>query len=223
MKLTGAIFDFNGTLFFDSNFHHEAWNLISLDIRGLPITDYEMNELVHGVPNIEAIENLTPNHYALEQRLKLSQLKEEYYRKICNEQANLSLVNHATELFDFFQKNKIPFTIASASIKENIDFFVKQFQLDKWIEPSIIVYDDGSYLNKVKMFNDALSLIHAKKESCIIFEDSLSGVKNAVEAGFKNIIVLHNNDYNSDFNSFPEVKYHSSTFIDIIDFIKENY
>lgn len=62
-----------------------------------------------------------------------------------------------------------------------------------------------------------------KKESCIIFEDSLSGVKNAVEAGFKNIIVLHNNDYNNDFNSFPEVKYHSSTFIDIIDFIKENY
>lgn len=39
------------------------------------------------------------------------------------------------EFFDKLKEKKIPFTIASASIKENIDFFVKEFGLAKWIHP----------------------------------------------------------------------------------------
>ena len=50
------------------------------------------------------------------------------------------------------EKENIPFTIASASIKPNIDFFVESFELAKWFDPEKIVYDDGSFANKVKMF-----------------------------------------------------------------------
>lgn len=223
MKLTGAIFDFNGTLFFDSSFHHEAWNRISLNIRGIPISDIEMNTLVHGVPNIEAIEKLAPNKYSLDQRIELSKLKEEYYRNICLEQTCIKLVDGSIQLFDLLKSHKIPFTIASASIKENIDFFVTQFNLDNWIDIDTIVFDDGSYPNKITMFNDALTHIGTKKESCFIFEDSLSGVRDAISAGFVNIIVLHHDEYNKEFNSFPEVKFHSSNFEDIINFLNISF
>ena len=59
------------------------------------------------------------------------------------------------EYFKWLKKNDIPYTIASASIRENIDFFRKSFDLDDYIEPSKLVYDDGSYGDKIQMFLDA--------------------------------------------------------------------
>ncbi len=221
MKLTGAIFDFNGTLFFDSDYHNQAWNRLSYEIRNQPITIEEMNSGFHGVPNVEAIENLIPNKYTMEQKQELSQLKEKIYRDICLEQPSLSLVEGATQLFDWFVVKEIPFTIASASIIENIEFFCDVFNLTHWIKKEDIIYDDGTYADKVEMFNDALKNIHTDKDHCLIFEDSESGVKNAIKAGFKKIIVLHYKDYNPIFSQYPEVLYHANNFIDILNFLQK--
>ena len=57
------------------------------------------------------------------------------------------------------KEKDIPFTIASASIKENIDFFIESFGLDRWIKPEDIVYDDGTYENKIAMFHKAADVI----------------------------------------------------------------
>ena len=38
----GVIFDFNGTLFFDSDKHVLAWNKLSEDLRGVGITPEEL-------------------------------------------------------------------------------------------------------------------------------------------------------------------------------------
>ena len=51
--------------------------------------------------------------------------------------------------FNYLKEHNIPFTIASASIKENIDFFVKTFNLNRWFDLNKIVYDDGSHNNKI--------------------------------------------------------------------------
>ena len=61
-----------------------------------------------------------------------SKLKEKYYRQFCKEdQATFHLVEGSYDYFKQLKEQKIPFTIASASIKENIDFFVESFHLDK--------------------------------------------------------------------------------------------
>ena len=38
-------------------------------------------------------------------------------------------------------------TICSASIKDNIDFFISSFHLDRWFDVDKIMYDDGIHLN----------------------------------------------------------------------------
>lgn len=96
----------------------------------------------------------------------------------------------AHEIFDKLVEEKIPFTIASASIKPNIDFFVESFELAKWFNPDKIVYDDGSFENKVKMFLHAAEVIGVPLEECLIFEDSESGIRDAYEAGCRNIVVV---------------------------------
>lgn len=220
MKYTGAIFDFNGTLLFDSEYHNLAWNKISIELRNIGLSKEEMNSKVHGVPNVEAIENLIPLKFSKEKKEELSKLKEKYYRDICLQQREFKLVKGSIELFDFFKEQSIPFTIASASILENINFFYESFNLKNWIDKEDIIYDDGNYINKVEMFNDALNKIKTDKTNCLIFEDSISGIQNAIEAGFKNIIVLHYENYNRYFDQFEQVIYHSNNFVDILNFLK---
>lgn len=221
MKFTGVIFDFNGTLLYDGEFHNQAWNILSNKLRNKSLSTEELNKYFHGVPNVDAIERLIPNTYSIEEKIALSELKESIYRDICRDQPNLSLVKGASEIFDWLTSQHIPFTIASASIRENIEFFYDTFNLTKWFEMDKIIYDNGLYHDKLEMFCDALKNIGTDKENCLIFEDSESGVKNAISAGFKNIIILHQNDYNTNFNTYPEVIFHATNFLDVIEFLKK--
>ena len=66
------------------------------------------------------------NNQATSEELKeYSLLKEEYYREFCKQdKASFHLVDGAVAFFDKLKELGIPFTIASASIKENIDFLL---------------------------------------------------------------------------------------------------
>ena len=57
------------------------------------------------------------------------------------------------------KEKDIPFTIASASIKEILISLIESFGLDRWIKPEDIVYDDGTYENKIAMFHKAADVI----------------------------------------------------------------
>ena len=54
--MKGIIFDFNGTLFFDSHMHYEAWRIFSKKLRGYEFTDQEMREKMFGRTNADIIE-----------------------------------------------------------------------------------------------------------------------------------------------------------------------
>ena len=80
------------------------------------------------------------------------------------------------------KNKKIPFTIASASIKENIDFFVESFHLDKWMKVDDIIYDNGTYQNKIAMFKDAALKLNVNIKDCLIVEDSKSGIEKCLSS-----------------------------------------
>ena len=48
LRCDGIIFDFNGTLFFDTDKQEQAWNTVSFSLRGHPFDPEEMDEHVHG-------------------------------------------------------------------------------------------------------------------------------------------------------------------------------
>lgn len=202
----GVIFDFNGTLFFDNDKHILAWNAISKELRKREITEEELYDKFNGTPNDQIIRYMTDGKASLEEIKKYSLLKEEYYRKFCQEdKANFHLVKGVEEYFNYLKERKIPFTIASASIKENIDFFVESFDLEKWMDVSNIVYDDGTYENKVQMFHDASQKIGVSMKDILIIEDSVSGMKSADLAGCSKILVVCDENMESSYKKFPGV------------------
>ncbi len=189
--LNGVIFDFNGTLFFDSNYHFEVFSNLKKEITGEELSLEEMEKEYSGRPNIEIFKKMSQNTFSREQCEYYSKKKEEMYRQLVKENQT-QLCNGAIELFDSLKERNIPFTIASASIKENIDFFVEYFHLDRWFDINQIVYDDGSYHDKTKMFLEAKKRINVE-DHILIFEDSMSGIQCATKAGASLIVIEREN------------------------------
>lgn len=191
MIYKGVIFDFNGTLFYDSHYHNLAWKEIAFQLRGKPMSDEELALQMHGKNNESILNYLTNGTLTKEENKQWSLKKEAMYRKMCLENPlDFHLVDGVKEFLDWLIQNKIPFTIASASIKENITFFVEQFHLDHWLSPDLIVYDDGRFPDKVSMFQEAARRIDIDITHCLIFEDSISGITFAHSANAGGIIAL---------------------------------
>lgn len=204
--MKAVIFDFNGTLFFDNDKHVLAWNKMSQLIRNKTITDEELHHQFNGVPNTKIIQYMTNNTATKEEIEKYSNLKESFYREFCKEDTkSFHLVSGVTEFFDSLKQKNIPFTIASASIKVNIDFFVESFHLNQWIKTEDIVYDNGTYENKISMFKKAAKILNVNIEDTLVFEDSFSGISNAYKAGVRNIIVVCPKDKEDEYNKLPGV------------------
>ncbi|MCD7809053.1 MAG: HAD family phosphatase [Erysipelotrichaceae bacterium] len=204
--MQGIIFDFNGTLFLDNDKHVLAWNKISKEIRHCDISAKELHEHFNGVPNQWIIPYLMGKECSEEEIKYYSTLKEQYYREYCLEDiTNFHLANGAIPYFEFLIEHHIPMTIASASIKDNVDFFIQSFHLDQWFDTSKIVYDDGSYENKVSMYKQASKNINTPIDNCIIYEDALSGIQSAYQAGCPSIIVLNSAHKRKKYQQLPGV------------------
>lgn len=207
MNKQGIIFDFNGTLFFDSHYHNQVWKQIAIKLRGSELSDEEMNGIIHGKNNEKIIDYITNHRVSREENHRISLQKEAEYRKLVMANPETShLAPGAIALFDACKERGIPFTIASASIKENIDFYVSYFHLDEWMDPATIVYDDGSYEDKIKMFQTAANNLHVDIQDCLIFEDSASGIRFAHEAGANNIIAIDSIQEPKRYEAFPYLK-----------------
>ena len=57
MKYSGVIFDFNGTLFWDTPLHNKAWNMF-LEKRGMHLSDHEFFATFHGKNNRDMFNSL---------------------------------------------------------------------------------------------------------------------------------------------------------------------
>ena len=207
-KIKGVIFDFNGTLFFDSDKHEKAWIKISTEVRASPLTSTEISTKVHGRTNKTILEYLFQKEISNGSLSAYILKKENYYRQSClKDKKNLKFVKGATELFDFLLDNQIKMTIATASEITNLNFFNKEFGLDQWFNLNNIVYDDGRIEGKPApdMFLKAAKLIELKPSECLVFEDSESGIAAANYAGIGRIIIIDPSKEKSKFQNHPDV------------------
>ena len=189
----GIIFDFNGVLFWDSPLHERAWREFSTILRGFPLTDEEFVYQVHGRNNRHILQYLLGSRFQTENWQALSHQKEEIYQQyVLAEKENYPLSLGAVELLDFLVAHNIPHTIATASEKENVDFYIEHLELVRWFNLEKIVYDDGTIRGKPApdMYLKAARNIHLPPERCIVVEDSVSGLEAARAAGLGYCIAL---------------------------------
>lgn len=189
--MKGIIFDFNGTLYWDSKLHYDAWREYSKIIRGYEFTDIEMRDKMFGHTNEDIIEYAIGKKPTKEMVEKYGKEKEALYRKRCLlNPKEFKLAPGAIELLDFLKENNIPRTIATMSEWDNVEFYIKEFQLEKWFDLDKIVFSDGTILGKPApdIFILAAEKIGLCPKDCIVFEDAIAGINSAKGAGIGKII-----------------------------------
>lgn len=223
--MKGIIFDFNGTLFWDSKIQENAWKTFGTKLSGRNITDEEFNTYFHGRTNKDTLEYLTERVLTDKEVNELAQQKESIYRDLCKSDLNkFKLAPGVERYLDYLKENNIPFTIATASEINNVNFFIKEFQLDKWFDIIKIVYDDGTFRGKPEpdIYLKASEALNIQPDNCIVFEDALSGVQSAQRAGVKEIIAVVPEGRKNIFENQPNLKI-ISAFDDIRLYDVEKY
>lgn len=214
----GIIFDFNGTLFFDSEKHLKAWREFSKRVRPNPFTDEEMREHMFGRTNKEIIAYLlgkTPNNEIVE---KLGKEKEAVYREMCRKDyKNTVLAPGAEKFLDFLKENNIPRAIATMSEIENVEFYIEEFKLKKWFDLDNVVYADGVIASKPApdIYLKAAKKLNLQPEECIVVEDALSGIEAAKRANTGKIIAIASMESTSIYKKIPAVSQIIKSFDEI--------
>ena len=208
MKFEGLIFDFNGVLLWDTHLQEVAWMQFSAEIRGTPFSYKETIVHVHGRNNQHTLEYLTGKPVVDDELERLTQQKETIYRQLYLEQgAEFKLSPGAVELLNYLVARDIPHTIATASEKTNLDFFVEHLSLTKWFDLAKIVYDDGRRPGKPApdIYLEAANRLELKPGQCIVVEDSHSGIEAANAAGIGHIVALGPVDRHHRLRQLPGV------------------
>jgi beta-phosphoglucomutase-like phosphatase (HAD superfamily) len=193
MPFQGIIFDFNGVLWWDGPLQVKAWQEWATRIRGVRFSREELGIHIHGRTNGHALSYLMGRSVTGEELDRLIQQKESLYRALCIAEGNaFALSPGAVELLDFLVACQIPRTIATASERTNLDFFVAHLNLDRWFDIDQIIYDDGQRPGKPAphIYLDGARNLGLPPGTCIVVEDALSGIEAARTAGIGHIIAM---------------------------------
>ena len=191
-RYKSVIFDFNGTLVFDTANHDRAWKIITSKYREKPFSDEELEKNIHGRTNKAIFEYIIGRELNAAEVDKFSTEKELIYQKLCREDKNFRLIRGAEDFLNYLRDNKIPRTIATASNRMNVDFYVEMLHLERWFNLEKIVYDDGTLEGKPSpdIYEKAAKILQTKPEDCIVFEDAILGIESASRAGIGKIIAV---------------------------------
>lgn len=202
MLYNGVVFDFNGTLFWDTWLHNKAWDIF-LEKYNLHLTEEELFRKIHGKNNRDILLSLFNNNLDDEQINQFALDKEMLYQELCLK-THMQLAPGVESFLNFLKENTIPFTIATASGKENLDFYFDKLSLDEWFKYEDVVYNNGNVKSKPhpEIYELAMKVINRKPEEVVVFEDANMGLLAAKNAKAGKIIVVNsNNDDYSDWKN----------------------
>lgn len=209
MSKKSVIFDFNGTLLWDTHLHNAAWDIF-LERHGFSLSNEEKHHRIHGRLNSEILQDLFDNKLTEAEIHRYILEKVGEYQRLCMELDDFSLADGTVALFGRLQEKGIPFVIATASDFEDVDFYIKTLDLYQWFKKEHIIYNDGTVRGKPfpDLFLRALNVLGIEGRDAVIFEDSISGVKAAEAASAGKIIIVNSNDseYTEYLNKYPIIK-----------------
>jgi HAD superfamily hydrolase (TIGR01509 family) len=209
MSKKSVIFDFNGTLLWDTPLHNAAWDMF-LEKYGFSLSDEEKHHRIHGRLNSEILCDLYENSLTEAEINRYALEKEAIYQRLCMELDDFSLAEGTVELFEKLKEQEIPFAIATASDLVNVEFYIKTLMLNQWFEKDHIIYNDGTARGKPfpDLFLNAFNVLGIEGRDAAIFEDSIAGVKAAEASAAAKIIIVNSNDgdYTEYLDKYPIIK-----------------
>ncbi len=181
----GIIFDMDGTMVDNMMVHHHAWKHQLAKV-GLKLTLEEVIANCHG-KNDDILVRLFGNTYTFKERDRISYEKEARYREIFLSQ--LKLVDGLSELLEDAYQKGIPMGIGTAARLENVDYVLDNLRIRHYFDAIVCDRDVIRGKPDPEVFFKVADLMQVPRHKCLVFEDSPTGAKTALNAGMKAIIL----------------------------------
>lgn len=198
----GFLFDLNGTMIDDMQYHKQVWYDILTKELGTDLSWEQVASHMYG-KNVELLIRIFgPDHFTMEEMDRLSVEKEKKYQELYKPQ-----LKGLPGLETFLEKAKqkeIKMGIGSAAILFNIDFAIDGLNIRHYFDSIVGAEnvkdskpDPETYLKGAKELN-------LNPSDCIVFEDAPKGVEAALHAGMK-AVVLTTMHIAEEFSEYPNV------------------
>lgn len=207
------LFDLNGTMIDDMQYHKQVWYDILNDELGANLSWDEVASHMYG-KNVELLIRIFgPDHFTMEEMDRLSIAKEKKYQELYKPQ--LKGLPGLDQFLAEAKRKGIKMGIGSAAILYNIDFAVDGLNIRHYFESiigaenvSISKPDPETYLKGAKELG-------LQPSDCIVFEDAPKGVEAALNAGMKCVVLttMHTQD---EFNVYPNIITFASDYTTLI-------
>lgn len=194
-EIQGIIFDFNGTLFWDSKLHDKAWNDFAEKKRGRGVSAEDLLLRIHGKINKDILKFVLGEDITNVEVEKFSEEKEEIYREmVLDSNVKYHLSPGSEDLLNWLNETGFPKTIATSSQKSNVDFYFTYLNLNKWFDYKNVVFDNGKIIPKPSpdIFIEAAKKINVDISKCLILEDSYTGILAARNSGANRVVFVEN-------------------------------
>jgi HAD superfamily hydrolase (TIGR01509 family) len=201
MKKVAFIFDLNGTMIDDMEYHTRAWyEILNNDLKaGLSVEEVKVQ--MYG-KNVELLDRIFgEDYFTAERKSELSVEKERRYQQAYR--PNLSLIKGLQQFLEKALKMEIPMAIGSAAIPMNIDFVLDGLDLRHFFKAIVSAADVATSKPHPETFSKCALLLNVPPANCIVFEDAPKGVEAAQNAGMNCVVIttMHSKEEFSQFNN----------------------
>jgi beta-phosphoglucomutase len=178
-----AIFDMDGTLIDNTPYHFKSWQALFKKYGKGELSKDTYYKEISGVPVMETIRKIFSNDHDEAGLKALLNEKEEFYRQ---EYAPFVAPINGLENFLTELKNAgVKMAMATSATVEDIDFILNKVP----IRDDFDVIINSTMVSKPKpnpqIFLKAAEKLNMPAAKCVVFEDSLAGIKAANSAGMK--------------------------------------
>ncbi|ALW86643.1 haloacid dehalogenase [Hymenobacter sedentarius] len=205
------VFDLNGTMIHDMEYHTRAWQyLFNYDLGGQFTWD-EVKPQMYGKNQEVLVRMFGPDRFSAAEMDRLSLEKERRYQQ--EFLPHLQLLPGLPAFLEAAHQRGIPMAIGSAAIPFNIDFVLDNLNIRHYFQT--IVSADDVVLSKPnpETFLKAAAQLGVAPVGCIVFEDVPKGAEAAHNAGM-NAVVLTTTHEETEFAHLPNVLHFAPDFTD---------
>jgi beta-phosphoglucomutase len=196
------IFDLNGTMIDDMQFHIRAWHYILNETLGAKLGHEQVNEQMYG-KNSELLERVFGvGSFTKEEMNKISFEKERRYQD--EFRPHLKLIPGLDEFLRESYEVGVPMAIGSAAIMFNIDFVLDNLGIRHYFKAIVSADDVVTSKPDPETYLKAAGLLGVDAGKCIVFEDAPKGVEAAQRARM-DCIALTNLHDKEEFSQYSNI------------------
>jgi beta-phosphoglucomutase len=179
------LFDLNGTMIDDMDFHIRAWHGI-LNNLGANVSLEETKLQCYG-KNSDLLERMFPGRFTPEEMGIMSIEKEKRYQAEFRQ--HLKLIAGLDEFLKKAKEQNIKMAIGSAAIMFNVNFVLDGLNIRHYIDAIVSADHVVNSKPDPETFLKGAEALQIAPEDCIVFEDSPKGVEAATRAGMKSVVL----------------------------------